>query len=61
MGRWVSFLDGSYGSWVDALTPMTHLHIYRKRADMPPKKKVKVLQMELTFNQHLLQQHLQNH
>ena len=39
--KWVSFLDGSYGSWVDALSPMTHLHIYRKRADMPPKKKVK--------------------
>jgi len=33
MGRWVkwvSFLDGSYGSWVDALSPVTHLHIYRK-------------------------------
>ena len=28
--KWVSFLDGSYGSWVDALSPMTHLHIYRK-------------------------------
>ena len=25
--KWVSFLDGSYGSWVDALSPMTHLHI----------------------------------
>jgi len=25
--EWVSFLDGS---WVDALSPMTHLHIYRK-------------------------------
>ena len=23
--KWVSFLDGSYGSWVDALSPMTHL------------------------------------
>jgi len=21
------FLDGSYGSWVDALSPTTHLHI----------------------------------
>jgi len=35
MGRWVmdqmgQFLDGSYGSWVDAFSPMTHLHIYRK-------------------------------
>ena len=28
MGQWVSFLDGSYGSWVDAVSPMTHLHIY---------------------------------
>ena len=28
--KWVSFLDGSYGSWVDAPSPMTHLHIYRK-------------------------------
>ena len=28
--KWVSFLDGSYGSRVDALLPMTHLHIYRK-------------------------------
>ena len=27
MGQWVSFLDGSHGSWVDALSPMTHLHI----------------------------------
>jgi len=25
--KWVSFLDGSYGSWVDALLPMTQLHI----------------------------------
>jgi len=25
--RWV---DGSYGSWVDALLPMANLHIYRK-------------------------------
>ena len=25
--KWVSFLDGS---WVDARSPMTHLHIYRK-------------------------------
>ena len=24
--KWVSFLDGSYGSWVDALSPMTRLH-----------------------------------
>ena len=24
--KWVSFLDGSYGWWVDALSPMTHLH-----------------------------------
>ena len=23
--KWVSFMDGSYGSWVDALSPMTHL------------------------------------
>ena len=30
MGQWVSFLDGSYGSWVDALSPMTHLHFYQK-------------------------------
>ena len=29
-GIWVSFLDGSYGSWVDALSPTTDLHIYRK-------------------------------
>jgi len=35
-GSWVNgsngsvFLDGSYGSWVDALSPMTHLYIYRK-------------------------------
>jgi len=36
--KWVNFLDWSYGSWVDALSPMTH----RKHADMPPKKKVKV-------------------
>ena len=28
--KWVSFLDGSYESWVDALSPMTHLHIYRE-------------------------------
>jgi len=28
--KWVSFLDGSYGSWVDAVSPMTHLHIYHK-------------------------------
>jgi len=28
--KWVSFLDGLYGSWVDAHSAMTHLHIYRK-------------------------------
>jgi len=28
--KWVSFLDGSYGSWVDALSPMTYLHIYER-------------------------------
>ena len=28
--KWVSFLDGSYGSWVDALSPMTYLHIYEQ-------------------------------
>ena len=28
--KWVSFLDRSYGSWVDALSLMTHLHIFRK-------------------------------
>jgi len=37
--KWVSFLDGSR---VDALSSMTHLHIYWKHADIPPKKKVKV-------------------
>jgi len=30
VGQMGQFLDGSYGSWVDALSPMTHLHIYRK-------------------------------
>ena len=30
MGQIGQFLDGPYGSWVDALSPMTHLHIYRK-------------------------------
>ena len=35
-GSWVGgshgsvFLDGSYGSWGDALSPTTHLHIYQK-------------------------------
>ena len=35
-GSWVNgsngpvFLDRSYGSWVDALSLITHLHIYRK-------------------------------
>jgi len=29
--KWVSFLYGSYGSWVDALSPVTHLHIYERR------------------------------
>jgi len=38
VGQMGQFLDWSYGSWVDALSPMTH----RKHADMPPKKKVKV-------------------
>ena len=28
--NWVSFMDGSYGSRVDALSPMTHLHIYER-------------------------------
>jgi len=28
--KWVSFFDGSYGLWVDALSPMTHLHIYER-------------------------------
>jgi len=28
--KWVSFLDKSYGSWVDALSPMAHLHIYEQ-------------------------------
>ena len=27
--KWVSFLDGS---WVDALSPMTYLHIYERHA-----------------------------
>jgi len=30
VGQMGQFLDGSYRSWVDALSPMTHLHIYRK-------------------------------
>jgi len=30
VGQMGQFFDGSYGSWVDALSPMTHLHIYRK-------------------------------
>ena len=30
MGQMGQFLDGSYGSWVDALSPMTHLHIYER-------------------------------
>ena len=30
VGKMGQFLDGSYGSWVYALSPMTHLHIYRK-------------------------------
>jgi len=30
VGQMGQFLDGSYESWVDALSPMTHLHIYRK-------------------------------
>jgi len=33
MGQMGQFLDGSYGSWVDALSPMTHLHIYRKQGN----------------------------
>ena len=28
--KWVSFLDGSCGPWIDALSLMTHLHIYRR-------------------------------
>jgi len=30
IGQMGQFLDGSYGSSVDALSPMTHLHIYLK-------------------------------
>jgi len=30
MSQMSRFLDGSYGSWADTLSPMTNLHIYRK-------------------------------
>jgi len=30
VGQMGQFLDGSYGSWVDALSSMTHLHIYER-------------------------------
>ena len=30
MGQMGQFFDGSYGLWVDALSPMTHLHIYER-------------------------------
>jgi len=28
--KWVSFWMGHMGSWVDALSSMTHLHIYER-------------------------------
>ena len=47
--KWVSILDGSYGSWVDALSPMTHLHIYERHFSAFNARRIITSQRNLLF------------
>jgi len=47
--KWVSFLDGSYGSRVDALSPMTHLRIYERHFSAFDARHITTSQRNLLF------------
>ena len=51
MGQMGQFLDGLYGSWVDALLSMTHLHIYRKHFSAYNVRHVITSQRNLLFSE----------